>query len=450
MNSTMRRVMWALALLVAAAGLLVAAGGDPGPSTNTERVQALTLSIKCPTCRSQSVAESDAPLAREIRNDIASRVSAGQGDGEIRDYYVSRYGEEVLLNPPSTGIASLVWVVPVVVLVGGAAGLVLAFRRWRSTAVANGDGTRSRVAPTIIRGAGVLVFAVAVGVLVARGSGERGTGTLTGDTRLTARERLVDCRLELNELDLAAAEECYDEILSGDPRNAEALTYRGWVHGLEALSPDSDLSDEGKSLALEMGLELFSQALDVDPTYPDALAFRIVVLDRLGRDAELELAFAEFDEVDAPEEMAELVEQIRTGSPPDTSTPAMECRLLMESDTLGALKCFDELLGEDEKDFEALVYRGWALAGTGFAARDQGSETLAIELLSEALGSVEAGLAIDPDYVDGVAFAAIITDSMGEVDVADAYLVRLFELEPSELLVERLESYIPDARTRAG
>jgi cytochrome c-type biogenesis protein CcmH len=115
-------------LLALGIGLFVNEGSA---RTTEERTTNLAESVKCPTCRSQSVAESEAPIAREIRADIANRLEAGESDDDIRDYLVSRYGQEILLTPPSSGVAGLVWVIPVVAVVLAGVGLWFAFRRWQ-------------------------------------------------------------------------------------------------------------------------------------------------------------------------------------------------------------------------------------------------------------------------------------------------------------------------------
>jgi cytochrome c-type biogenesis protein CcmH len=102
-----------------------------GPTDPLDRAQALEQTIKCPTCRGQSVAESDAAASKAIRTEIARRIAAGQGDGQIRDYFAAQYGEDILLRPASSGWGALVWVLPVAVIVLAAAGLGFAFWRWR-------------------------------------------------------------------------------------------------------------------------------------------------------------------------------------------------------------------------------------------------------------------------------------------------------------------------------
>lgn len=103
---------------------------DRGDRSDADRALTIAKSVRCPTCRGQSVAESEAPIAVFLRNDIERRIHEGEHDGEIRAALVERYGPEVLLTPPSRGIASLVWVIPVAAVTVSGAGVVVAFRRW--------------------------------------------------------------------------------------------------------------------------------------------------------------------------------------------------------------------------------------------------------------------------------------------------------------------------------
>ncbi len=122
---------WLLLAALLAGGLAVAAVGDTGPQTTAERARGIAESLKCPTCQGQSVADSDATAARSIRTEIARRLEAGQTDDEIRDYIAGLYGEEFLLTPPRTGVAGLIWFLPVAAGVLAVGGLVVVFRRWR-------------------------------------------------------------------------------------------------------------------------------------------------------------------------------------------------------------------------------------------------------------------------------------------------------------------------------
>jgi cytochrome c-type biogenesis protein CcmH/NrfF len=129
--TTPRWLLWPLLGVTLVGALVIGTRGDGTPRTDADRVTHLTSTFQCPTCRGQSVRDSNAPVASAIRSDVARRVDEGQSDDEIRAAIVRRYGEGVLLNPPSSGVAGLVWVLPVAGLVAALAGLAFAFRRWQ-------------------------------------------------------------------------------------------------------------------------------------------------------------------------------------------------------------------------------------------------------------------------------------------------------------------------------
>ena len=129
---TRRWLPWLAMGVVLVVALMFGVANQDGPRTDGDRVRAIAASMKCPTCRSQSVLDSDAPASAAAREEIARQVEDGRTDAEIRAYFVSRYGEEILLNPPRSGFAGLVWVLPVAGLVLSLAGLIAAFRRWRA------------------------------------------------------------------------------------------------------------------------------------------------------------------------------------------------------------------------------------------------------------------------------------------------------------------------------
>jgi cytochrome c-type biogenesis protein CcmH len=131
MSAATRRASWIAAALVVVSALVVAVVDDGGPRTAAERARDIASTIRCPTCRSQSVADSDAASATFLRNEIERRVAAGETDAEIRSYAASRFGEDVLLTPERSGLGGLVWVLPVALGVAGAGFVVLVLRRWR-------------------------------------------------------------------------------------------------------------------------------------------------------------------------------------------------------------------------------------------------------------------------------------------------------------------------------
>jgi cytochrome c-type biogenesis protein CcmH len=125
-------IPWIL-LGVLAVGVLAWAVWPSGPQSDAERVRSLAHELRCPDCESLSAADSQTASARAIRRDLKERVAEGQSDATIRRAYVDRYGESILLEPAQGGFGLLVWGLPILVLVLGAGGLFLAFRRWRST-----------------------------------------------------------------------------------------------------------------------------------------------------------------------------------------------------------------------------------------------------------------------------------------------------------------------------
>ena len=148
----MRRFSWLVMGLVLLGALLVGLQPDDTPRTTEERVFDVAEGYKCPTCRSQSVADSEAPSAKAIKAEIGRRLEAGESEQDIRDYLVSRFGEEIVLTPSSSGVTGLVWVIPVVAVALAAAGLFLAFRCWqRRPSIAASDEDRRRVAAARVR-----------------------------------------------------------------------------------------------------------------------------------------------------------------------------------------------------------------------------------------------------------------------------------------------------------
>jgi cytochrome c-type biogenesis protein CcmH len=116
---------------VVVVALAVGASRKNHHPTLTQRVNHVAAQVRCPTCRELSAAESDAKAAVAIRSEIRRRVLLGQSDAEIRGFLASRYGRDILLRPPSTGVAGLVWVLPVVALICGVVFLGVAFHRWK-------------------------------------------------------------------------------------------------------------------------------------------------------------------------------------------------------------------------------------------------------------------------------------------------------------------------------
>lgn len=130
MTGRVRLVAWLGVAAVAMVALAVAAFDDPGPRTAAERVRAVGSTIACPQCAGQSVVDSKATSAINIRAEIARLVDDGRTDDEIRAAIAASFGDEAILLPDRTGIEALVWVLPVLVAIGALSALGFAFWRW--------------------------------------------------------------------------------------------------------------------------------------------------------------------------------------------------------------------------------------------------------------------------------------------------------------------------------
>ncbi len=125
------RVSWAALVVVLLGALWIGVAGDRAPTTESGRVKEIAAEIRCPTCAGLSAAESDAAAAQAVRDEIRTRLRAGQDQAQIEEYFVGRFGPSILLRPEGTGVAGLVWALPVAAGLAAGAGLVFAFRRWR-------------------------------------------------------------------------------------------------------------------------------------------------------------------------------------------------------------------------------------------------------------------------------------------------------------------------------
>ncbi len=89
--------------------------------TLEDQIAEISGELMCPVCEGQSVAESNAQLARDMRAVIKTKLLEGKSKEEIIDYFVSSYGETILASPPARGFSVILWLLPVLsVLIGGA------------------------------------------------------------------------------------------------------------------------------------------------------------------------------------------------------------------------------------------------------------------------------------------------------------------------------------------
>jgi len=149
---------WLVLLFAAVALVAVGASRDSGPSTPEERAAAIGRQLACPTCEGESVNESAATAALNIRAEIGRLVDAGRlSDDEIVAELEAVYGEALALVPSGTGVNALAWALPVAAAVAGVTGLIVVFRGWRREAAAAAgptDADRLLVAAALAAGDG--------------------------------------------------------------------------------------------------------------------------------------------------------------------------------------------------------------------------------------------------------------------------------------------------------
>lgn len=314
--------------------MVVGSQRDSSPSTPQERVEAISRQLACPTCDGESVSESRGAASQAIRQEISRLVAQGTlTDDEIVAVIDDSYAESLRLAPASTGIESLVWVLPVVAGAVAIFGLTVVFGRWRRTSAASdgripsGGVARGAALRTVIGLTLAIALAVVAGLAVARNTGDRRPGQgMTGGGVATVTSLLAEARA-LGMADLDNALGLYAQVLEQEPNNVEALTYFGWLTVLSA----SQLEDKALvAERLDSGLLLLRQATIVDATYPDAhcflgISFFRFLADPAAASPELETCLAS----NPPSEVAVLVEglaqevtdALSEGSNPETSAP---------------------------------------------------------------------------------------------------------------------------------
>ena len=93
------------------------------------RFKALSEELRCLVCQNQSLADSDAELARDLRREVHEMIDAGKSDEQIMDFLVARYGDFVLYRPPLNASTLLLWIGPFVVLLGALIALIISIRK---------------------------------------------------------------------------------------------------------------------------------------------------------------------------------------------------------------------------------------------------------------------------------------------------------------------------------
>ena len=129
MKSGWLGIFLAIVTLVA---VVPAPAGDPLIFTDAERevrYQQLTVQLRCLVCQNQNLADSDAPLAQDLRQEIYNMMQAGRTDDEIKQFLIDRYGDFVLYMPPVKSNTLVLWLMPAMLLIGGALVVLIVVRR---------------------------------------------------------------------------------------------------------------------------------------------------------------------------------------------------------------------------------------------------------------------------------------------------------------------------------
>lgn len=126
----MRILMLAILVSISFPSIGLKAAENENPQTE-QRIRQLSEKLRCLVCQNQSLAESNAELAQDLRRQLREQVAAGRSDGEIMDYLVQRYGDFVLYEPPFKASTALLWIGPFALLAAALAALVAILRRRR-------------------------------------------------------------------------------------------------------------------------------------------------------------------------------------------------------------------------------------------------------------------------------------------------------------------------------
>ena len=148
---------WLLVIILLIPSLVAAEEARPladNPQVEA-RLKHLAVELRCLVCQNQTLADSNAPLAEDLRREVREMITKGMSDREIIDFLVQRYGDFVLYRPPWKATTTLLWLGPFLLLIAGATTLVLALRRRqkRLSDVTLSEAEHNRVAQLLSEGA---------------------------------------------------------------------------------------------------------------------------------------------------------------------------------------------------------------------------------------------------------------------------------------------------------
>lgn len=119
---------------------LVSAISAAQPKTLDERTLEVARQIQCPVCNGESVADSPALKAAEMRGVIRQQLSEGRSEQQVLTYFSQVYGSDILESPPQQGFTSLIWLMPLLMLIAGGVAVFALAREWQHQARVAGAG----------------------------------------------------------------------------------------------------------------------------------------------------------------------------------------------------------------------------------------------------------------------------------------------------------------------
>ena len=109
-----------------------------------QRFRILSEELRCPKCQNQSIADSDAGIAQDMRTRVHTMILEGKSDEDIVDYFVSRYGDFVSYRPPVNAGTSILWLGPILLLLGGAVLIVILLRNASRKTAADDEASQDK------------------------------------------------------------------------------------------------------------------------------------------------------------------------------------------------------------------------------------------------------------------------------------------------------------------
>jgi len=133
--ATLALVAGALCAVRAGSAQGVGARSRPSVATDADsaldaQTTAVASTLRCPVCQGESLQDSPSDLARQMRAVVRDKLRAGETPDEVRAYFVSKYGEWILLEPTMKGLNILLYIIPVLLVIGGLVLVAFLVRRW--------------------------------------------------------------------------------------------------------------------------------------------------------------------------------------------------------------------------------------------------------------------------------------------------------------------------------